>query len=527
MKRTLLLTAISTVLIIACSTASNLVESPLIPYNVEKYGENAPKIWTPLNQKEMETLIKAKENFDDEAKILLSIFLTGDLKQQEAIEAALNVYRKFIQLCDKELASISDAKEKGKKLHELFFKQFIGKPRKKGAPSTGIPGILLIKEYDTNSANLLFAIIAEKYGFSAEIAVVEGDVAEIKGKSIGQSISVIYGKSYLTLKHKEMFSAVNIFPFLENGYDFYINMGVFDDLHKSKPDLFDNPTVELQKYYKKSPSTLNEVILLQYKKDKAAEIIESESALVLKRIEMAAHLTDLCEVLLDRLWAWRNYHFFILERNIPGELLSFIETINEELHRTDEHCSNLSGFEEGAWDFYLFSAFEYANAVKGAKMKPNIVKGYKYLPPITDNYENKKNLLSRALYHYVKLVIERKMIESELTNVANIIEIIPVEQTRIDVAATFYHDGGEFYLQMKNYWEAGKFFAECAFAGESRFKRICVNKGVAALYQYASISLDKGVCATAADARDKCLEKISDKKACAQIVEKYNKTCGR
>ncbi|HQI05815.1 MAG TPA: hypothetical protein PL195_11210, partial [bacterium] len=183
MKLNFFVTVILSLIIAGCATSSSSTEADVVKMtrsvNTEKYGENAPKVWTPLTQIEMGALIKAKMDPDNESQMVLSLFFTGDIREGEEIGASIGAYRTFIELCDTELAKIKDAKEKGKKLHELFFKQFIGSPRKKDAPSSGIFGLLTKKEYDANTAALLFAIIAQKYGFTSEISFTKGIVEEI------------------------------------------------------------------------------------------------------------------------------------------------------------------------------------------------------------------------------------------------------------------------------------------------------------------------------------------------------------
>ncbi|HSW60407.1 MAG TPA: hypothetical protein VLJ60_06375, partial [bacterium] len=401
MKFSFFTTVILSVIITACATASNTPEPAVKKMtksvNSEKYGEESPKIWTPLTTIEMGALIKAKTDPDHESQMVLSLFFTGDIREGEEIGASIGAYRTFLELCDIELAKIKDGKEKGKKLHELFFKQFIGSPRKKDVPSSGVHGLLTKKEYDANTAALLFSIIAQKYGFTSEISFTKGVSEEIADSRTGLSIKIFSGKAYLTLKHKEMFSPVQVIPFLENGYDPYINLTFFENLHKSNPSEFEEAQVEFKKYYKRTPLSFEEALLFQYKIDKLNESINMEHPPIHRRIEMSAILTDSCAVHLDRIWAWRNIYPFILEKKLPGEMFAFVDTINSELLRTADLCGSESEFEELAWDLFLFSAFEYAESLNGDKLKNALVNGYQFLSTSSKNYEKKRVFLANSL----------------------------------------------------------------------------------------------------------------------------------
>jgi len=510
--------------LVSCAAVQNTVKI-VKTGNAEKYGESAPKIWTPLTQVEMETLVKAKNALDNETQLVLALFFTGTTREKSEVDSSLAVYRNFIAICDKELGVISDTKEKGRKLHELFFKQFIGSFRKQDSVSSGIAGLLLKREYDTNTASLLFALVAEKYGFSADISVTEDDVSEIRSAKTGLSIEIYSGKSYLTLKHKEMFSAIQVLPFLKNGYDPYINMEFFENLHKSNPAEFAEPEVEFKKYYKRKILSFKEDIFLQYKIDKGNESFDAELSPFQRRVEMAATLSDSCEVLIDRIRAWRNIHTFILQRKKTGELLSFIDTINTELDRTGKICKDEPGFTETSWDLFLFSAFEYANAVQGAGMEITIRNAYNFLSTTSENYDKKKILLAGAINLYMNQVIKTGLIEKELEYVTGIIDAIPDNRTRMEVSSSFHYKAGEYYFNTKDHWRSGQFYADCAFIENNPYKKICIQKGVEELYKYAEKSLENKICATASDARDKCLEKIHDKEACAKITQLVNNTC--
>lgn len=526
MRFYLFITFVMAAILISCSTASNKITgtTPVKAANIERYGEDTLKIWTPLMPIEMGALMKAKDDLDHVTQVVLSLFLTGEVKDQQEINVALNAYSGFIELCDKELCAITDIKKKGKKLHELFFKQFIGSFRT-GSVSSGTSGLLTNREFDTNTATLLFAIIAGKYGFSAKISVVEGAVTEIKSQRTGLSINVFSGKSYLELTHKNIYSSVQVFPYLENGYDPYINLGFFENLCKLNPEVFNEPEVEFKKYYKRKPLSFEEALLLQYKIDKTAEVIDLEFAPINKRIEMAAVLTDSCEVLIDRVWAWRNIYSFLLEKKVFGEKIAFLDIINTELERAGELCENEPEFAESVWDLFLFSAFEYANAVDGAKLKGSIRNGYKFLSTASKDYGNKKLGLANSVNYYINKVIENGVIENELANVKGVIGVILESKTRIDAASSFYYQAGEYYLKKKDLWRAGQFYADCAFIEENQYKSSCIQKGGTALYDYAVESMKKGVCATVADARNKCMEKIPDKYMCERIKVLYDRNC--
>ena len=508
----------------SCSTASNKIAVIEKPENIKKYGENAPRIWTELTQIEMETVIKAKSSTDNETLLVLALLMTGNTRERSEIDAALSIYRNFTAVCDKELTSITDAKEKGKKLHELFFRQFIGSFRKQGSVSSGVAGLLLKREYDTNTASLLFAVAAEKYGFSPIISVTEGDITKITGSRTGLSIDVFSGKSYLELKHKDLFSAIIVLPFLEKGYDPYINIDFFDNLHKSDPAVFGDPAIEFKQYYRKKTFTLQEALLFQYKAGNG-ESFETEKSPFNRRVEMAAILTDSCDVLMDRVWAWRNIHAFILERKKSGELLSFVDTISPELDRTGRLCGDDSRFEQSAWDLFLFSAFEYGNAVNGAGMKITVKNAYGFLSTSSKDYDKKRMLLAGSIHLYMDQVIKTGVIEKELEHVVGIIDAIPENRTRMEVSSSFYYKAGEYYFNKKDHWRAGQFYADCAFIDGNPYKKICIQKGVEELYKYAEKSLENKICAKASDARDKCLEKIHDKEACAKITQLVDNTC--
>jgi hypothetical protein len=531
MKLNFFVTVILSLIIAGCATSSSSTEADVVKMtrsvNTEKYGENAPKIWTPLTQIEMGALIKAKMDPDNESQMVLSLFFTGDIREGEEIGASIGAYRTFIELCDTELAKIKDAKEKGKKLHELFFKQFIGSPRKKDAPSSGIFGLLTKKEYDANTAALLFAIIAQKYGFTSEISFTKGIVEEIVNQKTGLSIKIFSGKAYLTLKHKEMYSPAQVIPFLEDGFDPYINLSFFENMHEKNPSEFEDAQTELGKYYKRMPLTFEKALLFQYKIDKLNETAETENPPMNRRIEMAAHLTDLCDIHLDRIRAWRNTYPFILQKKIPGEMFSFIDTINSELNRTAELCKDEPDFEDLAWDLFLFSAFEYSDSLDGVKLKTALFNGYRFLSTSSKDYEKKKVFLANSLSHYLNKIISSDVIEKELATVKDVIAAVPVTEIRTGSASSFYYQSGEHYLAKKDLWRAGQFYAECSFVYGGQYQKICIQKGVDSLYKYAQTCLGRGVCATASDAVSKCMEKIPDKKECQKIKDLYDQQCGK
>ncbi len=519
-------TAMTILIIVSCSTASNaVIIPPVVPPNVERYGDDAPKVWTALNEIEMQSLIRAKNNLDDEAKLLLSIFLTSDFRDPEPINACLNVYRKFVAKTDKELEKISGVREKGEKLHELFFKQFINKPRGKGSRSSGIPGVLLLKEYDVNTANFLFAIIAERYGFSSVFSFVEGDKTEIVSNQTKLKMSVITGKSYLSINHDELFSPIAVVPFLKNGYELFINMGFFGEIHESHPEFFEDAATELRRYYKKVDIPFEDALFLQYKIDKAEENINSIDAPIHRRVEMAALFTDSCEVLIDRVWGWRNMYPMLMKKDVPGKLIAFVDNIREEFERTEELCGNEARFVEAAWDLYLFSSFEFANFADGEKMKRNIKQAYYHLSPIAEDYGRKKLFLTRAVYQYINLTVQSGLIMRELENVKKIVDIIPENDKRTEMAASFYFQAGEYYLERNDMWMAGQFYADCAAQEHKKYQHQCLQKGLSSLYSYAQISIKNGRCALAADARDVCLNKMPNKDVCNLIVNLHSKNC--
>ena len=521
MRLSLVFSILFTAVFVSCATASNKIAVIEKPENIKKYGENAPRIWSELTQAEMETVIKSKTSTDNETQLALALLMTGNTREKAEIDAALNVYRNFISICDKELSSITDAKEKGRKLHELFFRQFIGTFIKNGS---GIAGLLLKKEFDTNTASLLFAIAAEKYGFSSKISMTETDGTKITSSKTGLTVNILSGKSYLELKHKDLFSAVIALPFIEKGYDPYINMDFFENLSKSGLAGFEDPAVEFKEYYRKKQFSFQEALLLQYKAHNGGSY-DTETAPFNRRVEMAAVLTDSCDVLMDRVWAWRNIHAFILERKKIGELLSFVDTISPELDRTGKLCGDAPLFNENAWDLFLFSAFEYANAVNGAGMKTAVKNAYSFLSTTSKDYDKKRMLLAGSIHYYMNQVIKNNVIEEQLEHAVSVIDAIPENRTRMEIGSSFYYQAGEHYFKKKDHWKSGQFYAECAFIDGNPYKKICISKGSDELYQYAINSIEKNVCATASDAVEKCFEKIQDKPSCSKIKDTYDKAC--
>ncbi|HRZ79855.1 MAG TPA: hypothetical protein P5044_07605 [bacterium] len=521
MRLSLFISILFTAVFVSCATASNKIAVIEKPENIKKYGENAPRIWSELTQAEMETVIKAKTATDNETLLVLALLMTGSTRERPEIDAALSVYRNFTAICDKELNSIADAKEKGRKLHELFFRQFIGTFKKNG---TGVAGLLLKKEFDTNTASLLFAVAAEKYGFSPKISVTEEDSTKITSSKTGLTVNVFSGKSYLELKHKDLFSSVIVLPFIEKGYDPYINMDFFENLQKSGLAGFEDAAVEFKEYYRKKPFSLQEALLLQYKADNG-DSFETEISPFNRRVEMAAVLTDSCDVLMDRVWAWRNIHAFILERKKSGELLSFVDTISPELDRTGRLCGDDSRFAQSAWDLFLFSAFEYGNAVNGAGMKTAVRNAYSFLSTTSKDYDKKRMLLAGSIHYYMNQVIKNDVIEEQLEHAVSVIDAIPENRTRMEVGSSFYYQAGEHYFKKKDHWRAGQFYAECAFIDGNPYKKICISKGADELYQYAVDSIEKNICATASDAVEKCFEKIQDKPSCSKIKDTYDNAC--
>lgn len=492
--------------------------------NTRKYGDNAPKIWTPLTPLEMSILGKMKDSPDHGSNMILSLFFTSDIREDEKIGMAIEAYFSFIELCDRELPAIKDAKQRAGKLHELFYKQFIVTPKEKEEVSSGVYGLLIKKEYDANVAALLFAIIAQKYDFTTKFFYTKREEKEIKNKDTGLFVTMFAGVSYLELKHAEMYSPVLVIPFVESGFDPYVNNDYYNELHKLYPTIFEDGATEFKRYYAKTPFSFEQALLTQYKIDKLNEPTDVEHSAMNRRIEMAAILTDSCDLLIDRLKVWKNTIPHILRKNIAGEMLTFIDTIQTELVKAAGFCDRETEFTDIAWDLFLFSALEYSGSLDGPKLKSALSNGYQFLSVSSDDYDKKKTLLANALFFYLNKIIETESFE-ELENVKEVIAAVPETEIRTEASSSFYYNLGEYYLAKGEIWAAGQFFTECAFVEGSRFQATCTKKGVDALYGYAAECLKKGVCATAADARDKCLEKIPDKTQCEKIIKLYKEKC--
>ena len=493
--------------------------------NAEKYGINAPKIWMPLTQAEVDVLNQASAGLNEEVRFKLALFFTGDTREKEEVEACFNNYKDFASRCDKELSGIADVKEKGKKLHELCFKEFIIKPRAEGYQSSGTAGLILKKEYDSNTATLLFSILSERYGFIPEILLTDGDIETITSKRTNLSMKVISGRLYLSLKHPELSEPVKIFTVWKDGYDLKIDMDFFNELQKNNPGTVKSADIEFKRYNKGEKVSLNEALLFQYKIDKAYEVVDLEFAPGYRRTEMAATLTDSCEILIDRTWVWRNIYSFLHDKWKNGELMPFIELIQNELERTRSLCEKEPGFIEIAGSLYLYSAFEYANAVNGAKMKETIRNAYKYIDTASKDYKNEKSWLVGSVHDYLNNVIKTNVIDAEVDNVNEIIESIPEHSTKVEVAASFYYHAGQYYFEKNDFWKAGQFFSNCTGVGENEYKKTCEPNGAVSFYNYAVNMLNENNCTKAKNGKDKCFEKFPGADSCNKTKELVEANC--
>ena len=105
-----------------------------------------------------------------------------------------------------------------------------------------------------------------------------------------------------------------------------------------------------------------------------------------RRNEIAAHLTDSCEVLIDRAWVWRDIYAIYFALWKKGEILSFFELIQPELDRTVDLCSSNERFRKIAGKLHLYAAREYAVNGRGDQLKKEIKKAFTYLDPASKNY---------------------------------------------------------------------------------------------------------------------------------------------
>ncbi|HRZ80109.1 MAG TPA: hypothetical protein P5044_08885, partial [bacterium] len=479
----------------------------------------------PLTQAEVDILKEAGSGLSEETKFKLALFFTGNTREQAEVDSAMTVYRNFAQKCDQELSKISDIKEKGRKLHGLFFSEFIKKQRMEGYQSSGISGLLIKKEYDGNTANLLFSILSERYGFIPEMLLTEGDVAQITSKKTNLSMKILTGRVYLTLRHPDMPEPVSIFTTWENGYDLKIDRDFFENLQKNNPDTAKSADIEFKRYNNGIKASLNETLMLQYKIDKAYEVLDLEFAPGYRRTEMAAQLTDSCEVLIDRAWVWRDIYGFLFPVWKKGEIKPFIDFIQPGLENTRQKCENDSKFKQVAGNLYLFSASEYAKAVDGIRMKKTIKNAYKYIDTASKDYQNDKNWLVGSVHEYLNNVIKKDVIDKEVDNINEIIGSIPEHGTKVEVAASFYYHAGQYYFSKSDFWKAAQFYSNCTGVGENEYKKTCGPNGAVSFYNYAVSSLNENNCTKAENGKDKCFEKFPGDDYCNKTKELVESNC--
>lgn len=503
---------------VSCATPPKAV-------NAEKYGHDSPPVWMPLTQIEFDTLKKAGEGLDEETKFKLALFFTGDTREKEEVDVCINNYKDFLSRCDKELSAITDVFEKGKKLHELFFREYIHKYREDGYQSSGIAGLILKKEYDSNTASMLFSIISERYGFNPQFTLTEGDQSTITSKRTSLSMKVINGQIYLTLKHPELSNPVNVFVTWKNGYDLKLDMNFFNQLQKDNPKTAKSAQIEHKRYTEGKQVSFNEALLLQYKIDKAYEIVDLDFAPGIRRTEMAALLTDSCEILIDRAWVWRDIYAILYSVWKKGEILPFIELIQTELERTRITCDKEAEFKKVAGSFYLFSATEYARSVNGLKMKESIQNGYKYIDTASENYDSDKSWLMNSVHEYLNNVIKTGVIDSQVDYINEIIESIPEYNTKIAVAASFYYHAGTYYFNKNDFWRSGQFYNSCNKLGENEYKKICENNGAISYLNYAVSSLNNSKCSKAKNGKDECFKKFPDSESCKKVQKLVEDNC--
>jgi hypothetical protein len=503
---------------ISCATPPKAVNS-------EKYGQDAPPVWMPLTQIEFDTLKMAISGLDEETKFKLALFFTGNTREKGEVEALFDDYKKFVTHCDKELSSITDLHEKGKKLHELFFKEYIHTQRAEGYQSSGIAGLILKKEYDINSAAMLFSIISERYGFAPQLILTKGDQSVIVSKRTNLSMKVISGQIYLTLHHPELSNPVNVFVTWHNGYDLQLDMDFFKQLQKNNPETVKNAQIEHKRYTEGRKVSLNEALLLQYKIDKAYEVVDLDFAPGIRRSEMAALLTDSCEVLIDRIWAWRDIYSILFSVWKNGEILPFIELIQPELERTRINCDKDAEFKKVAGSFYLFSAAEYARSVNGLKMKESIQNGYKYIDTTSENYNADKSWLINSVHQYLGNVIKTGTIDSQVGYINEIIELIPEHNTKIEVAASFYYHAGTYYFNKSDFWKSAQFYNSCNKLGENEYKKICEDNGAVSYLNYAVSALNNGKCSKAKNGKNECFNKFPDSESCKKTQKLVEDNC--
>ena len=241
--------------------------------------------------------------------------------------------------------------------------------------------------FDINSAAILFAITAEHFGFSSKILVTKGEKNTITSDKTNLSLEVLSGDIYLQLEENGLSATIIIKPTWKNGFNIQPDAPFFVQFIKNNPTRKTTPEIELERYNKRKTFSLFDALMLEYKIDKAYEIVDLEFAKNIRRNEMAAQLTDSCEILIDRAWGWRNiYASYAIDWN-AGEILPFIELIQEELNRTTKLCDKEKRFIKIAGLLHLYAAREYALNGKGLALKNEIKQAVTYLDTQAKEYK--------------------------------------------------------------------------------------------------------------------------------------------
>ena len=508
-----------------CLLVFSSCATPPKAVNKEAYGTQAPEIWMPLNQFEYDTFNKAKKGLDEETKFKLALFFTGDSRSQEEFTATWNNYQNFIKKCDQGTSSVQDIKEKGKIIHKLFVEIFIKNHRERGYQSKGIGGLILSQEYDMNTSALLFGLVAEKYGFSVKYFITKGDKDVITSKRTKLSMEMITGSIYTQISHPDLENPVNVYVNWETGYNITLDKDFFIKLKKDNPDIIKDADLEYKRYQEAKVYSLNEMLIRQYKIDKAYEVVDLDFAPGFRRTEMAAQLTNSCEILIDRAWGWQEMYYLLHKMWKEGENLPFVDLIQNELERTRTLCEKDESFKRVAGSLYLYSAQEYAQNGNGEKLKTAIANAYKYIDTKADDYENHKSWLIHSVHNYLDKIIEKGLIDQEVDNVNIIIHSIPDVKTQKAVLASFYYHAGQSFFKKEDYWKAGYFYKKCSEFDEGNYKKTCVGNGAISYLNYAVGGLNNGKCSKAKKGLKSCNEKFPESEYCKEIQKLVESNC--
>jgi len=337
-------------------------------------------------------------------------------------------------------------------------------------------------------------------------------------------MSVFNGTIYTTLSHPDLENSINIYVNWERGFDITIDKDFFVKLVKDNAHIKD-ADLEYKRYKEAKKYDLNEMLIRQYKIDKAYEVVDLEFAPGFRRTEMAAQLTDSCEVLIDRAWVWREIYSLLHSVWEEGEMLPFIELIEVELERTRKLCETDKMFKKVAGSLYLFSATEYAKSGNGEKLKAAIAKAYSFIDIQDKNYKNSRSWLVNSVHNYMDFVIEKGLIEKEVDNVNVIINSIPDNKTKKEVLAVFYYHAGQSFFKKEDYWKAGYFNSKCAQIKESKYLKTCVGNGAVSYLNYSIYALNDGKCSKAKKGLKSCNEKFPNSEICKKIADLVEDNC--